>query len=120
MQLGRQVHSVLLQHMQRFTYSATGALRWKRDLAEYAEWARALRAPLLSDRFQELQVPRSSGPRHATLMISTHEPFPPLPSASICDRATLQTSQDCFRLCSSPGCHQKTSLSERHRAEGAA
>ena len=55
-QLGRQLHSVLLHHMQRFTYSPAGALRWKRDLAEYAEWARALRVPLLSDRFQELQA----------------------------------------------------------------
>ena len=26
-----------LTHMQRFTYSATGALRWKRDVTEYAE-----------------------------------------------------------------------------------
>ena len=44
-------------HMQRYTYSATGALRWKRDVTEYADWARSLRAPLLDDRFQELQVP---------------------------------------------------------------
>ncbi len=50
------MHSVLMGHMQRFTYSATGALRWKRDITEYADWARALRAPLLDDRFQELQV----------------------------------------------------------------
>lgn len=55
-QLGRQTHSVLMGHMQRYTYSATGALRWKRDVTEYADWARALRAPLLDDRFQELQV----------------------------------------------------------------
>ncbi len=60
-QLGRQVHSVLTGHMQRFVYSATGALRWKRDVTEYADWVRALRAPLLDDRFQELQV-RLSGP----------------------------------------------------------
>lgn len=55
-QLGRQVHSVLMGHMQRYVYSATGALRWKRDVTEYADWARALRAPLLDDRFQELQA----------------------------------------------------------------
>jgi Exocyst complex component Sec10 len=56
------VHSVLVGHMQRYTYSATGALRWKRDVTEYADWARSLRAPLLDDRFQELQVP---GRQHA-------------------------------------------------------
>lgn len=55
-QFGKAVHRVLMAHMQRFTFSATGALRWKRDLSEYAEWARALRVPLLTDRFQELQV----------------------------------------------------------------
>lgn len=47
---------MLLQHMHRFTYSPAGALRWQRDLSEYADWARALRVPLLSERFQELQA----------------------------------------------------------------
>ena len=36
---------MLLTHMQRFTYSATGALRWKRDVTEYAEVLRNSHSP---------------------------------------------------------------------------
>lgn len=36
---------MLLTHMQRFTYSATGALRWKRDVTEFAEVLRNSHSP---------------------------------------------------------------------------
>ena len=56
--MGRQLHGVLLNHMQRYTYSATGALRWKRDVTEYVEWVRSLQAPLVDEKFEELQARR--------------------------------------------------------------
>ncbi len=55
-QMGRQLHGVLTNHMQRYTYSATGALRWKRDMTEYCDWVHSLRAPLVDEKFEELQV----------------------------------------------------------------
>ena len=55
-QMGRQLHGVLLNHMQRYTYSAMGALRWKRDMTAYGEWVRSLHAPLVDEKFEELQV----------------------------------------------------------------
>ena len=57
LQMGRQLHEALVAHMQRFSFSATGALQWKRDVSEYLDWVRTLRAPLLDEKFQELQVP---------------------------------------------------------------
>jgi hypothetical protein len=54
--MGRQLHGVLLNHMQRYTYSAMGALRWKRDMTAYSEWVRSLHAPLVDEKFEELQV----------------------------------------------------------------
>ena len=36
---------MLLSHMQRFTYSATGSLRWKRDVTEYADVLRNSHSP---------------------------------------------------------------------------
>ncbi len=44
-QVGRRAHAMLLTHMQRFTYSATGALRWKRDVTEFAEVLRNSHSP---------------------------------------------------------------------------
>ena len=58
-QMGRQLHGVLMNHMQRYSYSATGALRWKRDMTEYCDWVHSLRAPLVDEKFEELQVRRS-------------------------------------------------------------
>lgn len=44
-QVGRRAHAVLVGHMQRFTYSAMGALRWKRDVTEYADVLRNSHSP---------------------------------------------------------------------------
>jgi len=44
-QVGRRAHAMLLAHMQRFMYSAMGALRWKRDVTEYADILRNSHSP---------------------------------------------------------------------------
>lgn len=43
--MGRRAHAMLLAHMQRFMYSAMGALRWKRDVTEYADILRNSHSP---------------------------------------------------------------------------
>ena len=43
--MGRRTHALLLGHMQRYCYSAMGALRWKRDVTEYADVLRASHSP---------------------------------------------------------------------------
>lgn len=35
--MGERAHKLLEEHMLLFTYSSTGALRWKRDVTEYGE-----------------------------------------------------------------------------------
>ena len=45
LQVGRRAHAVLLSHMHRHVYSATGALRWKRDITEYADVLRTAHSP---------------------------------------------------------------------------
>lgn len=57
-QVGSRAHAALLVHMQRFTYSATGALRWKRDLQEYAEAVQAAACPAV-DAKMEVSAPRT-------------------------------------------------------------
>ena len=44
-QVGRRAHAMLLVHMQRYVYSAMGALRWKRDVTEYADILRNSHSP---------------------------------------------------------------------------
>ena len=47
-QVGRRAHRMLLAHMQRHVYSATGALRWKRDITEYADVLRTAHSPAIA------------------------------------------------------------------------
>ena len=47
---------MLLTHMQRFTYSATGALRWKRDVTEYAEVLRNSHSPTTNAQVSTMLV----------------------------------------------------------------
>ncbi len=71
--MGRRAHALLLAHMQRYSYSATGALRWKRDITEYADVLRTAhsppiaalaRAPLSFVQWQNgSSPPRSLAPR---------------------------------------------------------
>ena len=44
-QVGRRAHGMLAEHMQRYCYSAMGALRWKRDVTEYADVLRNSHSP---------------------------------------------------------------------------
>ncbi|EIE26781.1 Sec10-domain-containing protein [Coccomyxa subellipsoidea C-169] len=43
--VGRRAHALLVGHMQRYVYSAMGALRWKRDVTEYADILRNSHSP---------------------------------------------------------------------------
>lgn len=49
LQVGRRAHAVLLAHMHRHVYSATGALRWKRDITEYADVLRTAHSPPIAE-----------------------------------------------------------------------
>ncbi|KIY95316.1 Exocyst complex component 5 [Monoraphidium neglectum] len=54
-EVGRRTHAVLLQHMGRYTYSPTGALKWKKDVAEYAEALGAYGVPAVDEEMAALQ-----------------------------------------------------------------
>ena len=54
MQLARRMGALLMTHMQRYSYSPTGALRWKRDVTEYTDCIYSLNAPSAYDCFTEL------------------------------------------------------------------
>lgn len=47
---------MLEAHQQRFSFSPLGALRWKRDLSEYAALAARLRAPATSAHLEDMQA----------------------------------------------------------------
>ena len=57
MQVGEGALKLLKEHMMHFTYSSTGALRWKRDVTEYAEALQpALEAaPSVRSKFEDLK-----------------------------------------------------------------
>ncbi len=56
LQLGRRTCSLLDAHQQRFVFSPLGALRWKRDLAEYAALGARLRSPPARRHLDDMQV----------------------------------------------------------------
>lgn len=53
-QMARRMAALLHTHMQRYSYSPTGALRWKRDITEYTDCSRTLDAPSTAESFVEL------------------------------------------------------------------
>ncbi|PSC72605.1 exocyst complex component sec10 [Micractinium conductrix] len=53
-ELGRRLCLLLDAHLQRFAFSPLGALRWKRDLTEYASLAARLRAPATTAHLEEM------------------------------------------------------------------
>lgn len=55
MQVARRCYQVLLVHMTRFTYSPTGALKWKKDVSEYAEVLSTYDVPAANDDMDYLQ-----------------------------------------------------------------
>ena len=54
MQIGLRLHGVLTNHMQQYTYSANGALRWRNDLTEYLDCVTGFEAPVLLEKFTSL------------------------------------------------------------------
>lgn len=52
--MGRLLHVALEAHQQRFAFSPLGALRWRRDLAEYAALGGRMRCAATVQRLQEL------------------------------------------------------------------
>ena len=61
-QLGRRLLRALGVHQARFSYSPMGALRWKRDLSEYAALASGpLRQPAGSPVAQQLEEMQAGG-----------------------------------------------------------
>ena len=54
MQMAQRSNVVLLNHMQRYSYSPTGALRWKRDIIEYTDCIRSFAAPSTHEGFADL------------------------------------------------------------------
>lgn len=54
MQIAQRTNTVLLNHMQRYSYSPTGALRWKRDITEYTDCIRSFAAPGTYDGLADL------------------------------------------------------------------
>jgi hypothetical protein len=55
-QVARRTHQVLLAHMTRYTYSPTGALKWKKDVAEYTEVLRGYGVPSANESMGQLQA----------------------------------------------------------------
>lgn len=53
---GRRAHAALAAHMGRFTFSPAGALKWKKDVAEYAEALRAYGAPAVDEAMAALEA----------------------------------------------------------------
>jgi hypothetical protein len=50
-----RVCQVLLVHMTRFTYSPTGALKWKKDVSEYAEVLSSYGVPAVDEDMAYMQ-----------------------------------------------------------------
>lgn len=55
MQVSRRCYQVLLSHMTRFTYSPTGALKWKKDVSEYAEVLASYGVPAADEDMSYMQ-----------------------------------------------------------------
>ena len=79
-QVGRRAHAMLAGHMQRFCYSAMGALRWKRDVTEYADVLRNSHSPTTNAqaRARSQNRPRAlwNGPLAACAESSATEHYP--------------------------------------------
>ncbi|CAL9166352.1 unnamed protein product [Musa hybrid cultivar] len=54
--LGNRLHKGLINHWQKFTFSASGGLRLKRDITEYGEFVRSFSAPSIDENFELLGI----------------------------------------------------------------
>lgn len=55
-EVGNRLHKGLLSHWQKFTFSASGGLRLKRDITEYGEFVRSFNAPSVDEKFELLGI----------------------------------------------------------------
>eukprot|EP00775_Hariotina_reticulata_P013513 gene13513-13638_t len=54
-EVARRAYHLLLLHMTRYIYSPTGALKWKKDVSEYAEVLCSYQVPAASEDMSHLQ-----------------------------------------------------------------
>jgi hypothetical protein len=82
--VARRTHQVLLAHMTRYTYSPTGALKWKKDVAEYTEVLRSYAVPSANESMGQLQVSATAeGVCHKTIDNVTFELEKVTPQSSL-------------------------------------
>ncbi len=86
---------MLLSHMQRFTYSATGALRWKRDVTEYADVLRNSHSPTTNAQVTA-EVPFQSRVLDSVLRDNTCCQLKLIPLAERRWRSLLRWSISCW------------------------
>lgn len=57
LQIGMRTHRLLCEHMQNYTFSSTGVLRWKRDVTEYCDALHLAvsSATSISEAFEDLK-----------------------------------------------------------------
>ncbi|XP_068667881.1 exocyst complex component SEC10b-like [Aristolochia californica] len=55
-ELGNRLHKGLVSHWLKFTFSASGGLRLKRDITEYGEFLRSFNAPTIDEKFELLSI----------------------------------------------------------------
>ncbi|KAG9454738.1 hypothetical protein H6P81_007642 [Aristolochia fimbriata] len=55
-ELGNRLHKGLVNHWMKFTFSASGGLRLKRDITEYGEFLRSFNAPTIDEKFELLGI----------------------------------------------------------------
>ncbi|KAL2629540.1 hypothetical protein R1flu_014226 [Riccia fluitans] len=53
-ELGNRLHKSLINHWLKFQFSASGGLRLKRDVSEYADFVRSFKAPVVDEKFEQL------------------------------------------------------------------
>ncbi|BBN08731.1 exocyst complex component 5 [Marchantia polymorpha subsp. ruderalis] len=53
-ELGNRLHKSLVAHWLKYVFSASGGLRLKRDVSEYAEFVRSFKAPVVDEKFEQL------------------------------------------------------------------
>ncbi|KAG0559057.1 hypothetical protein KC19_10G075500 [Ceratodon purpureus] len=53
-ELGNHLYKTLLVHWERFTFSHSGGLQVKRDVAEFTEFVRSFKAPAVDEKFERL------------------------------------------------------------------
>lgn len=85
-ELGNRLNDSLLIHWQRFTFSVSGGLRLKRDVAEYAEFVRSFKVSIIDEKFEFL------GTLANVLIVST-ETLP-----SLIDNSLKEAREDAVRF----------------------